>query len=391
MEQAIILAAGEGQRLRPLTRFKPKVMLSIGNKPILQHILEAVAANGIRRIVLIVGYRKEQVQDYFGSGESLGIEITYVEQKQQLGTAHALKQAQTVADDSFLVISGDNIVRPNTIARMMNAEPPCVLVKPRDDVSKYGVVVTHRNLVTSIVEKPQGEGSNLVNTGIYSFSREIFSFIEGEVDLPPVINRMADDGVPVRVCETNDVWLDVVYPWDMLKLNALVLEQNQSRSGGQIEHGTVIKGPVDIGEGTIVRSGSYLVGPLSIGKDCEIGPHACIFPSTSIGDNVTVSSFCSVRNCIVGNNIQLGPSSHIEDSIIGRGSQLGGHFMAHGGQAIAYIDEEPHHVNFGTVVGEHSIIGANVVVKPGTFLGNRCRIQSLKLLQENIPDDCLVA
>lgn len=391
MEQAIVLAAGEGQRLKPLTRFKPKVMLSIGNKPILQYILEAVAANGIRRVVLVVGYRKEQVQDYFGSGDSLGIKITYVEQKQQLGTAHALKQAQQLADDSFLVISGDNIVRPNTVARILKAKPPCILVKPSDDVSKYGVVITHRNLVTSIVEKPQGEGGNLVNTGIYSFSKDIFSFIQEEVDLPSAINRMADNGVPVTVSETSDVWLDVVYPWDMLKLNTLVLASNQSRSGGQIEHGTVIKGPVDIGEGTIVRSGSYLVGPISIGKDCEIGPHACIFPSTSIGDNVTVASFCSIRNSILGNNIQIGPSSHVEDSIIGLGSQLDGHFIAHKGQAIAHIDEESHRVNFGAVVGEHSVIGANVVIKPGTFIGNRCRVQSLKVLQENVPDDCLVA
>lgn len=391
MEQAIILAAGEGQRLRPLTRFRPKVMLSIGNKPILHHVLEAVAANGIRRVVLIVGYHKEQVQDYFGSGDSLGIKITYVEQKQQLGTAHALKQAQQVADESFLVISGDNIVRPNTVSRILNAEPPCILVKPSDDVSKYGAVITHRNLVTSIVEKPQGEGSNLLNTGIYSFSRDIFSFVQSEVDLPSAINRMADNGIPVRISETTDVWLDVVYPWDMLKLNTLVLENNQSRSGGQIEQGTVIKGRVDIGEGTIIRSGSYLVGPLSIGKDCDIGPHVCIYPSTSIGNNVTVSSFCSIRNSILSNNIQVGPSSHIEDSIIGSGSRLDSHFIAHKGEGIAFVDDESHRVNFGAVVGEHAAIGANVVIRPGIFIGNRCRVQPIKVLQENVPDDSLVA
>ncbi len=91
VKQAVILAAGEGQRLKPFTALKPKVMLPIANKPILQYVIESLAKNGVFQLVIVVGYRKEQVQDYFGSGEKFGVDITYVVQEQQLGTGHALK------------------------------------------------------------------------------------------------------------------------------------------------------------------------------------------------------------------------------------------------------------------------------------------------------------
>ena len=122
MKQAIILAAGEGQRLRPFTVTRPKVMLSIADKPILQYVVEALAQNGIRNIVLVVGYRKEQVFDYMGAGERFGVDITYITQETQLGTAHALAQAKEVAEDEFLVLPGDNLIEADTIADFVDDE-----------------------------------------------------------------------------------------------------------------------------------------------------------------------------------------------------------------------------------------------------------------------------
>ncbi|GAG16823.1 unnamed protein product, partial [marine sediment metagenome] len=127
IEQAVILAAGEGQRLRPLTVLKPKVMIPIADKPILQYVVEALAVNGVRHIIMVVGYRKEQVQDYFGSGEKLGVEIDYIVQKQQLGTAHALMHAKDAVEDRFLVLPGDNIIKSDTIAPLVEAKPSIIL------------------------------------------------------------------------------------------------------------------------------------------------------------------------------------------------------------------------------------------------------------------------
>lgn len=105
IQQAVILAAGEGQRLRPFTASKPKVMIPIAGKPILGYVIEAAAQNGIRKITIVVGYRKEQVIDCFGAGEQYDVEITYVDQRQQLGTAHALKQAKGTVSGTFLALS----------------------------------------------------------------------------------------------------------------------------------------------------------------------------------------------------------------------------------------------------------------------------------------------
>src|SRR3990172_5036248 len=181
MKQAVILAAGEGQRLRPFTFTRPKVMLSIADKPILQYVVEALAQNGIRQIVIVVGYRREQVFDYIGAGEQFGVDIVYITQEKQLGTAHALAQAKDVVDHEFLVLHGDKLIEANTIARFITVKPHAVLVKKVDSPARYGVVTTEGNAVKGIVEKPKEAKSNIVNTGIYAFSREIFDFVEGEL------------------------------------------------------------------------------------------------------------------------------------------------------------------------------------------------------------------
>ncbi|MBA7637157.1 UTP--glucose-1-phosphate uridylyltransferase [subsurface metagenome] len=390
IEQAVILAAGEGQRLRPLTVLKPKVMIPIADKPILQYVVEALAANGVRHIIMVVGYRKEQVQDYFGSGEKLGVEIDYIVQKQQLGTAHALMHAKDAVADRFLVLPGDNIIKSDTIAPLVEAKPSIILVKKQENVSKYGVVTARKGTVEEIVEKPQEATSNLVNTGIYSLDRGMFEFVEEEVELPMVLNSMIARGYEIASQETDGIWLDAVYPWDILRLNDIALGAVSLSTAGTVEKGVTMKGAVSIGKGTVIRAGSYLVGPLIIGENAEIGPHACIFPATSIGDQVTISPFSQIRNSAIGNGVHIGPGSILEDSIVDRGSVLGGHFTAFSAGAVIEVEGEYHNVHTGTVVGEHCAIEENVTARPGVILGNNSRVSALKLLSGKIPDGSLV-
>ena len=129
IEQAIILAAGEGQRLRPFTTSRSKVMIPIANKPILQHVIEALVANGICQIMIVVGYRKEQLQNYFGSGKRFDVTIDYVVQEQQLGTAHALNKVRHMTKERFMVLSGDNIIEPDTIAPLIRTSPNTMMIK----------------------------------------------------------------------------------------------------------------------------------------------------------------------------------------------------------------------------------------------------------------------
>jgi len=391
IEQAVILAAGEGQRLRPFTTSKPKVMIPIANKPILRYVIEAVAKNGIRKIKVVAGYRKEQVIDYFGAGDQFDVEIEYLVQKQQLGTAHALKQARGKVSGIFLVLSGDNIIEPDTISKLIQPkQKTTILVNEQKNVSKYGVIEAQDGLVTSIVEKPKEALSHLVNTGIYAFSDEIFDLIKQETDLTSVIRNMISLGHAVQTCGATGTWLDVVYPWDMLQLNDIALAKISPVTGGTLESGVSIKGSVSIGKGTTIRSNSYIVGPAIIGENCEIGPSVCILPSTSIGNNVCISPFTIITNSIVADNVEIGPSSTIQDSIIDKGCQMKGHFVTQSGETEIKVEDEYHQVHIGAIMGENCDIGNNVVTAPGIIVGNRCRIKALKVLEAGIPDESLV-
>jgi UDP-N-acetylglucosamine diphosphorylase/glucosamine-1-phosphate N-acetyltransferase len=390
MKQAIVLAAGEGQRLRPFTVNRPKAMLSIADKPILQYAVEALAKNGIRNIVFVVGYRKEQVYDYMGAGEKFGVDITYVTQQSQLGTAHALSFAKQVADDEFLVLPGDNLIEADTIADFSEINPQAVLVKRVNDPIRYGVVDIEKGRVQAIVEKPEKAGSNIVNTGIYAFTRDIFDYTEAVLDIPDMLNNMISDGHTINALETDGTWLDVVYPWDILSLNAAVLPGLQVSLGGTIETGVTLKGQIAIGDDTSVRSGSYFYGPVVIGSGCDIGPNVCIMPATSIGDNVVISPFTQIKNSVIGNDVTIGPGCIIEDSVIDRGCVVKAGFTACGGESEIRVNGEVPRVDVGAIIGEDCKIDNNVVVQPGVIVGNYCQVQMRKVLSGRFPDRSLV-
>jgi len=390
MKQAVILAAGEGQRLRPFTVNRPKAMISIADKPILQYIVEALARNGIRDVILVVGYRKEQVFDFFGSGEKYGVRIAYATQEKQLGTAHALNKVKDMVQDEFLVLPGDNLIESGTLADFVEYGPEAVLVKRVENPQRYGVVDAAADEVLRITEKPVDAGSNLVNTGIYAFNKDIFKYTENVLDIPDAINHMVAAGHAVKAVETKDTWLDVIYPWDVISLNHEILRNIKSGVGGAVEDGVTIQGPVIIGEGTVIRAGTCIYGPAVIGSGCEVGPNVSIMPSTSIGDNVVISSFCQVKNSVIGNDVTLGPGCFISDSAIDKGSNMKGRFTALGGVSEVRINNETPGINVGVIMGENCVVEANVTVQPGAIIGNYCQIQLSKLITGRLPDQALV-
>ena len=390
MKQAVILAAGEGQRLRPFTVTKPKVMLSIAGKPILSYVVESLAQNGIRNIVLVVGYGKEQVFDYMGSGEQFGVNINYITQERQLGTAHALAQAKAATENEFLVLPGDNLIEANTIAQFVTMVPEAVLVKRVDNPLRYGVVTIESGVVKDIVEKPKEAKSNIINTGIYAFTKEVFNFIEPELDIPDVLNNMIAQGKPITAQETDGTWLDVVYPWDILSLNDAVLRQIQAKLGGTIETGVLVKGLVMVGKDTVIRSNSYVAGPVVIGDNCDIGPNVCLLPATSIGDNVVVSPFSEIKNSVIGNDVSIGSGCVIQDSVIDKGCIIKGHFTACSGEAEVKFNDEYHKVSIGAMLGEGCSLDNSVVAQPGVIVGNYSQVQALKLIGGRLPDKSLI-
>jgi UDP-N-acetylglucosamine diphosphorylase/glucosamine-1-phosphate N-acetyltransferase len=390
MKQAIILAAGEGQRLRPFTVNRPKAMLSIADRPILQYVVEALAQCGIRSIIFVVGYKKEQVYDYMGAGEKLGVDITYITQESQLGTAHALAQAKEAAEDEFLVLPGDNLIEAATIAEFITTPPEAVLVKRVDNPVRYGVVNMADGEAKDIVEKPKEAGSNVVNTGIYAFTKEIFRYTEAVLDIPDALNNMIAEGHTISALETEGTWLDVVYPWDILSLNDAVLRRIEASLGGTIDASVSLKGQVSVGEGTVIRPNSYIAGPVVIGNGCDIGPSVVIMPATSIGDNVVISPFTQITNSVIGNDVSIGAGCIISDTVIDRGCVIKGRFTAFSGPSEVRVNGECPPVNVGAILGEDCNLANDVVAQPGVIVGNYCQIQMLKLISGQLPDHSLV-
>jgi len=387
-KQAVVLAAGEGERLRPFTASKPKVMIRVANKPILRYVIEALRSKGLRRILLVVGYKKDKIMDYFGDGKDFGVEIEYVFQKHLLGTGDALKQADGKTEEHFSVLPGDNLIQADTIPDEFLEMENAILIKPGEDVRKYGVVILKDGEVEDIIEKPREEVSNLVNTGIYALNNEIFGFMEPE--LTDALRNMVHHGYRIKACEAEGAWLDAVYPWDILRLNEIVLMGNQVMVEGKIERFVTIDGEVSIGKGSVIRANTYVKGPVIIGENCEIGPNACIFPSTSIGNDVKIGAFTEIRNSVLMDGVIIGSFSSVHDSILDSGSRVEGGFIARSEEADVEINGGHHIAKIGAIVGEYCEIGNNVIVHPGTIIGNRCEIKSMKELRGKIPDKSMV-
>lgn len=386
LKQAVILAAGEGQRLRPFTASRPKVMIKVANRPLLQYVVESLAKNGIRKLVIVVGYKKEQIQDFFGSGGKFGVDINYIVQRQQLGTAHALKQAQGLVKGQFLALAGDSLIEPQTIAPLMKSAANTILITQKENASKYGVIVCDDSRVKTITNGYAREESQWVSTGNYFFDDNIYNYIGQEVDQNEVFRSMLSEGIKISTVEAEGQWLDIAYPWDILKVNDSALQALKPEVAGILEPGVYIKGPVSIGKGSVIMANSYLSGPLLIGANCRVGPNACIFPSSSLGDNVTVNSFCEIRNSVIGDGATIGPGSLIVDSVIDRSTSIGSHFLTRSEEVEVKVEREYHKVLIGAMIGENCLLGDSITLNPGIFIGNSVKVKSLKYLTENIVD-----
>jgi len=382
--KAIILAAGEGSRMRPLTYTRPKVMLPIANKPILEHLLLEAGKAGIREFVFIVGYHDEQVRDYFGNGEKWGVTIDYCTQKKQLGTADALKMAEGLVDGNFLVMNGDIIAGYKDINSLTKRNDNTLTVVEVEDSRDVGVVELSRGKVVHIYEKVEKPPSHMANAGLYLFTPDIFDAISqtsksprGEYEITDSLQLMIDSGHRISYQEIG-YWLDLSYPWDLLPANESLLTETKAQNLGEVEENVVIKGVASIGKNTIVRSGSYIVGPVIIGQDCDIGPNCYIRPYTSIGDNCHIGSAVEVKNCIIMKGSKIPHQNYVGDSIIGEQCNFGA------GTKIANLRLDKKNITaasidtkrrkLGAIIGDRVETGINACINVGSMIGNNTHI-----------------
>lgn len=381
--QAVILAAGEGSRLRPLTRSKPKAMLPVANRPIIEYVIDALLENGIRDIVVVVGYRKEHVIRYLNG---LDAPVQVVVQERQLGTADALRAAEAEITDDFLVLPGDNYINAESIARIKK-EQNAMLVAEHPSPSNFGVVVIRNGLVREIIEKPEDAPTFTVSTGIYSFTSEIFSYLRTN-EIPDALSDMIASGRRIRAIPADD-WQDAIYPWDLLKLNSRMLKGITPEIGGKVDASVIRRGVVRIGTGTAVGPNTVIYGPVTIGNDCDIGPNCVIMPNASIGDRVVLEPFTYVADSLIMDDVTVGSHSRIVSAVFGQGCILADHTTTYPHASFIEVGERVQKEEFGAVLGD-GVRAAPFTTFKNCIVGNSVSIEKGKTVVGLIEDGARV-
>lgn len=399
---AVILAAGEGTRMRPLTHTRPKVMLPIANRPILEHVIEEAKEADITRLVIVVGYKADMIREYFGDGSRFGVDIEYVEQHEQLGTAHAIDTAINHVDRRFLALNGDILLEPGCLEELLNVDGDAVMtVKKVARPEEFGVIETQGDRVRRIREKPDDPKPSLANSGIYVFEPGVFDYIgrtkrspRGEYEITDTLQMMIDDGLDVRY-HVVDRWLDIGRPWDLLTGNEMILEDLVGESYGDVEPGVTIRGEVCIGAGTQIRSGAYIEGPTIIGEACDIGPNCYIRGRTAIGDNVRIGHAVEIKNSIIMNCTRIGHLSYVGDSVVGEDCNFGaGTVVAnlrHDNRTIRLMVkgelEDSGRRKLGVIMGDQVKTGINTTINVGTVVEDEVLVAPGRYLRGHVSKD----
>ena len=332
--KGLLLAGGHGTRLRPLTFTGNKHMLPIANKPMLLYGLDHLRSAGIRDIGIILGPLKEGVVELLGDGSKHDVNITYIEQREPLGLAHAVRISEDfIAGEPFVMYLGDNLIKQGIapLIDLFNAKKSaCVIGVARvKEPDRYGIVAfDEQGQITRLVEKPKQYVGDYALVGIYLFTSVIFDAVRkltpswrGEFEITDAIQLLLGGGQKVHVQFVQGWWKDTGRPEDLLEANQLILHDLEPKIEGKIEEGAVTTGPLELGRGSTIRSGSTVRGPVIIGESCDIGPRAFVGPYTSIGNSVILRN-SEIENSVIMDNAQIDCGKRVIDSIIGKGARI---------------------------------------------------------------------
>ncbi|MBI2578210.1 MAG: NTP transferase domain-containing protein [Candidatus Aenigmarchaeota archaeon] len=373
--KAVILAAGRGTRFEPLTLTTPKPLLEVANKPVLEWNLQQLKGVA-NEVVIVVGYLGEKIKERIGD-EYNGIRIEYAEQKEPLGTGHALESAKQFLDGRFIVLNGDDLYHKDDIEACAKRKF-AVLGKEVNNARAFGVINEEGGKLLSIKEKPD-QDAGLANTGLYVLDDSVFDFqlkksSRGEYEIIDYVTHLADNG-EVRAEIVKKFWQPLTYSWHLLDANALLLK----------EHGT------QIADNAEIRSGAYIEEPVAIGAGSIVGPNCVIRKHVSIGSNCWVGS-TEVKNSIIMSGTKSKHFGYIGESVVGRGCNFGGGVVV----ADLRLDEKNVLVRIkgekidsgrrklGAIIGDSVKIGANVTIMPGKKIWPGIIVPPLMAVKEDI-------
>ena len=372
--QAVVMAGGEGSRLRPLTSNMPKPMLPVANRPLMEHILVLLKQHGITDVVATVQFLSSVIRNYFGDGSDLDVALSYSTEEVPLGTAGSVLNARDLLSGTFLVISGDALtdIDLTKVVRWHKERDASatIVLKPMNDPLEFGVVMTddeHR--VERFLEKPSwGQVfSDRVNTGIYVVEPEVLDLIPEDQPFDfsaELFPAMLEKGMPIYGYTTDAYWTDVGNTDAYLQAHRDVLDRRVRVQTGAFE----LRPDVWVGEDVEVDPTARLEAPLLIGNDCRIGPGATIGPHAVIGDNVLVGIDARIRNAVVMDGAHVGPAAQVLGAVAGRGVTL---------DRGATLEE-------GVVAGDESSVGAGALIKPSVKIYPSRSVEAGAIVTESI-------
>ena len=332
--KGIILHGGHGTRLRPLTHTGPKQLLPIANKPMSEFCLESIKETGITDIAIIIGgLGANKVREYYGSGENFGVNISYIEQDEPRGIAHAIRLCKEfIKNEKFLVFLGDNIIQRSITSFVKNFEnsqfDATLLLCEVDNPSRFGIADVKNEKITKIIEKPKDPPSNLAVTGIYLLSPKIFGVIDNlkpswrnELEITDALDILLKQNNNISFEVITDYWKDTGTPDDIIHANGEVIKKMSDYFYGEKDNDVKISGKVLVDKNSKIHSNVSITGPVIIGKNCQINSGVTIGPNTSIGDNSIVNNG-NIENSIIMENCEIDSKIKIKNSIISKNSKI---------------------------------------------------------------------
>ena len=389
--KGVVLAAGDGVRMRPLTATRPKPMLSIAGKPILHHLLLEAKKAGITDAVVIVRHMKEQIISYFRQND-IGMPLKFIDQGAESGTAAALMAAKDEVKDTFVVLAGDIVTEASVIKGAIEAHRGGITlaVKKVPNPHEYGVVELSGDKVSLFEEKPKSPKSNLANLSVYVMEPTVFNEIEsigkserGEYE---IVNLF----IGAKAAMVEGFWRDLAYPWDLFEANEHLLTKMEARSG-HVEN-SYIDGKVIMEKGARIVN-SHVEGSAYIGEGTVVGPNACLRGFNSIGKRCSIGNGTTVKNSILLDNVNAKHLSYIGDRVLGETVTFGS------GVQVANFRFDGSHVNvltergwvnsgrkkLGIFVGDNTKFGVLSCTMPGKLIGPNAWIYSGMVVNRNVP------
>ncbi|MFX1508940.1 MAG: bifunctional sugar-1-phosphate nucleotidylyltransferase/acetyltransferase [Promethearchaeota archaeon] len=407
--RALLLAGSESQRMWPLVDTTPKPLLSIGGKPVIQWIIEDMCAAGIRDIVVSIGYRGDQIHDFLGRGHHLGAKIEYAVQKKQRGIADSILVAkeELQGEDAFFIVNADILGEPTMFRRAqrhfkdLSAEA-VVSLTLTNTPQFYGIAdIDERARIKQLVEKPQPTEiqSRYAVAGIYIVQSTIFDLLENTKDLTSAFQQLIKDGKDIYGSVWERDWVEISYPWDLIKANRFVLDKVLTGKGSfiassaDIQQPSSIEGSVHISEGVVIRPHSTIRGPTYIGPNTYIGNNVLVREYTALGSNVLVGFGVEIKESLIFDETKIGRLCFVGDSVVGRnvdigaGAQLVNRSLA--GETITSVikgkGEVVPRIKYGAVIGDGAILSPNVSVYPGVKIGVNSIVLPGTILSADVP------